>query len=666
MLAIIFISLLILCTAYFSGRLIKHFFLKEENYSFISIGFFGFLGILQFFTYFLVALGINTQIMLVTYLLVMILIVGSSFILKISLKPDRNDLISLIFGIIILVICLIRIQNYTLGESYLDSTFYLSMVNENSSKLTYGGMDFYSGKVSDLDFIYDYGSFYALFSMLLKLVRNLNISETMTTPIYFYASTTVYLSLFGITLITIIKRVLKNDIYKTLLFLTIASFIFFKYYHYALAFIGNSYRVMGVSLAFLILYEYFQKRDNKLLILTGIMFSGLIAVSSSGAFMGLFCMASLLIYFIFKKDKSACLFTLLGYIPILLYTSLIFLDKGIFYPLLIICIISIYYFSVYKLIDYPCFFKVHQVIIIITLFVLIISSYFIQLNSIYPYSYFFNDHSAYDMVHDYFSYYHKHVFYPTLALWTVFIIYLFKNKDEFKKILLILIVFFINPLVTPFIIRFLTNFVFYRLFELIFNLTTLAMFITEIKFNKYFDKILCVGLIILVLPFSFNQFKNNYSAGMIASEDYNPYYRITDSELELFKKFKEILNNERKIVLTQVSSTKAYINNIELVFSVFDTRVADQYNEVKKAAPSELLNIFFPRDFVGQVVYNTLPDYERMNELVVDNHIDYMILRKDQVILLDENTYIELYLKLREIADIVYENDKYVIMDVKY
>ena len=303
---------------------------------------------------------------------------------------------------------------------------------------------------------------------------------------------------------------------------------------------------------------------------------------------------------------------------------------------------------------------------------MIVSSYFIQKNSIYPYSFFFNDHSAYDMVHDYFSIYHKNVFYPTLVVWAFLFLYFFtkQRQKDFKIFLIIIIVLFLNPFVTPFIIKFLTNFVFYRAFEIIFNLTTVAIFISALNNlnNKTIKYLLCIISILIVIPFSYKQFTNTYANSMIPSEDYNSYYRITNVEVDLYLNVQELLKNEndRVKVLSQIPSTKAYINNIELLYSVFDTRTSDHYADIKQDAPNELINIFFLREYIGQEIYSTPPKYELMNNLLLEYDVEYLIMSKDQMIENEEGNFMPLYLNIRAIADVIYENDKYVFMKIRY
>lgn len=675
MIAIIFIVAFIIISSFITGRLISQLFFKSNNHNtFLGVGFFAFLGILQPIIYVFSLFGLPTKFMLISLLIVPLIILFLCFYLKVNLYPSKNDMIASLIGLLIIIIGLIRIQTYTLGETYLDSTFYLSMVNENSIKTVYGRMDFYSGIVQEVDFTYDFASFYALFSMLLKLVRNLNISESLQTPIYFYSSTIVYLYFFGITIYTISKRFLDEYIYK-ILFIIISSFLFFKYYNYALAFIGNSYRTISVSYILMFIYDFFENNENKILFLVGLLCSGLIAVSSSGGFMSLFILTSLIIYLIFKNyERKTITTSLYALIPTLLFLNIVILNINKLIGILLFIFIIIYYFFNRFIPERYInnWYLLHKTIVISLFIIMIVSSYFIQKNSIYPYSFFFNDHSAYDMVHDYFSIYHKNVFYPTLVVWAFLFLYFFtkQRQKDFKIFLIIIIVLFLNPFVTPFIIKFLTNFVFYRAFEIIFNLTTVAIFISALNNlnNKTIKYLLCIISILIVIPFSYKQFTNTYANSMIPSEDYNSYYRITNVEVDLYLNVQELLKNEndRVKVLSQIPSTKAYINNIELLYSVFDTRTSDHYADIKQDAPNELINIFFLREYIGQEIYSTPPKYELMNNLLLEYDVEYLIMSKDQMIENEEGNFMPLYLNIRAIADVIYENDKYVFMKIRY
>ena len=197
----------------------------------VRFWFFTFLGILQPILYLFVLLSLPTKFMLIAFMLLPLILLIISIYLKVNLYPSKNDIYASIIGIIILTIGLIRIQSYTLGEAYFDSTFYLSMVNENSIKPIYGRMNFYSGEIHSLfdqyefsSYRYDFTSFYALFSMLLKLVRNLNISEVLQTPIYFYSSTITFYIFLELLYIQF-QNNFKQKTY-TLLLVIISSFLF--------------------------------------------------------------------------------------------------------------------------------------------------------------------------------------------------------------------------------------------------------------------------------------------------------------------------------------------------------------------------------------------------------------------------------------------------------
>ena len=372
MISIIFIVIFILISSYITGRLTKHLFFKnDKDNTWLGFGFFTFLGILQPILYLFVLLSLPTKFMLIAFMLLPLILLIISIYLKVNLYPSKNDIYASIIGIIILTIGLIRIQSYTLGEAYFDSTFYLSMVNENSIKPIYGRMNFYSGEIHSLfdqyefsSYRYDFTSFYALFSMLLKLVRNLNISEVLQTPIYFYSSTITFLYFFGVTLYTVSKQFLNKKTY-TLLLVIISSFLFFKYYNYAFAFIGNSYRVIAISYVLLLIYDFFHTKEKSTLLLIGILLSGLIAVSSSGAFISLFILVSLIVYLIFKNyDKEIITYCLYAFIPTLMYLLIIVYCMKVYVSVILLALIIFYYFINHKLKDNEIWYKLHYFTII--------------------------------------------------------------------------------------------------------------------------------------------------------------------------------------------------------------------------------------------------------------------------------------------------------------
>lgn len=679
MLGIVFNVITVLFIAYGMGKLIESFF--DAEISFVPVGFFCYLGIMQFINYGIVTIGLNSKVFLLLYLGMGIVPYFIGIIRKIDFKPTKMDLISLLFALVFVGIGTFKSMNTGLGINHLDTSFYLSLVNEKSVMSKLGGPEsifYYSGTTQPIDFTYDYQSFYILEAMLIKLLRNFKFVGAIGTVNYLWSGSITYFVMMGMFLGSFFQVLFKDKKLLGVVWLLLGAYIFyFKYYSLILAFYGNTWRVLVISYMSYFIHRFLKSDDIKDSIIVGLLGSGLIAFSSSGGFMMAFVGATLMIYSLFvKQDMKHYVVSMIPlliafpYLVIVLWSmsKLLAIVAGV----AVIVYAAVVYVLYKKNVSFKYFFKLHQVAVVVIVVLLWVYSYFIQLNGEYPYSYFFDNHSAYDMVHDYLGKYNLGLIRINRIFWTIVIIYLLLDRDVYKKYLLVLVVVFINPLVTPFIIQYLTKFVFYRDFELVINLYSLGLFVSSLSLLKW-DKVVMVvslGLIVLIGYYTVEMYQSYFTPELVPTEGFNPLYRINEDDMDIYEALQKECTYDRVTVISQAEGTKGFVTHIQMPYSVYETRSIDLYEE---ELPHEsmfdkdiagLINALYHREYTGQQVFQELPDYDSLNDEIIRHGAQYIILYKDHYKLKDEE-YVPVYFDVRGIADVIYENNTYVLMKVR-
>lgn len=67
------------------------------------------------------------------------------------------------------------------------------------------------------------------------------------------------------------------------------------------------------------------------------------------------------------------------------------------------------------------------------------------------------------------------------------------------------------------------------------------------------------------------------------------------------------------------------------------------------------------RDYIGQVIFDQEPQYDQTCSLLIESRIDFVIVSKNQFLIDDIGEIIPLYFKVRDCADLVYENSGYML-----
>ena len=193
---------------------------------------------------------------------------------------------------------------FTLGESGFDTVYYLSMVGENSISSNFMGMNFYTGTQTGRDVLHNYSSFYYVFSSLLRIANRITYFEISNIPIYIWCAQIMYFYCLIDSIYVILKRFFSKTSCGFFFLFLIILFLNSRYWNVSLAFIGNIWKYIIISLILLVTNELLNSRNEKLLYIYGLLMSSLIAVSSSGLFIGIF-LAFPLYLMLLRKDYTS-------------------------------------------------------------------------------------------------------------------------------------------------------------------------------------------------------------------------------------------------------------------------------------------------------------------------------------------------------------------------
>ena len=225
--------------------------------------------------------------------------------------------------------------------------------------------------------------------------------------------------------------------------------------------------------------------------------------------------------------------------------------------------------------------QLFKFIFIISVLLLVIVSYFVR-NSMFSgsdsqfngYSFFFRLNSLGDMTLNYFIPVNKIELVRNCVFWFIIFINCFQEKyeKEYKFFLLLIIILFVNPFVTPFVVKYMTSIVYSRCFEIFINPFCLLIFYTGLiewlEKNKNIEILFLLTLEIGSIGIIVHNNISYYSKFFIPQEGYNPVYRVTNDQWELYQNLIEELQSsklERPLILNQDIACLLYTSSKALI-----------------------------------------------------------------------------------------------------
>ncbi|MBQ7889471.1 MAG: hypothetical protein IJ356_06900 [Erysipelotrichaceae bacterium] len=565
---------------------------------------------------------------------------------------------------------LIIMANRTIGEPNFDSVFYLSYVGEWANSLNFESMVYETGALTQkVQVLYDFQAFYHVHAFFLWLIQSANMMvyglKTTVVQIYVWSSMiqfSILLFFFSDAAACCIEE--KNKWMKAAVYIFVLGIVGNFYWNNALGFFGNSYRQLYSAVFSLQIFNMLKNKqfDCGQFVRVALLSSAMLSMSSTSLFLNFIVCFGLVFVLLYQEiDHLGTKIAVLVFPTVLFGVNYIYYSYGIF-TLLLIPIGLFYTFCfVFDKLSY----NLQKKILFILKTVLKAVPAIIGLLSIFVWLrgnedvwMFFRNHSQQDMVWDLFSARDAlHLILNGIYLFGIFHLVKRKASSFYLKYLLYMMLLFINPLNVIVLKKYLSGIVFYRAYEVIFNYFTFAVLIIEcmrwFENRKIVLQMLCSSLCVLALLQSITFYHSMFEV----NEQFDKLYKVEKDELDLLLYFNMYLTNEleRATVVSQMDSLKTFTPNIKMAFKL---RGLDKYTLNEN--DDELMKIFYPRDYAGQIIFEEEPDFTCACDRLIEKQIDYVVLDKMQVYD-TENGYESLYYLVRDCADLLYENDRYAL-----
>lgn len=676
--------LVTLLESYLLGKCIDKLFFHSRAVLFASpVGFFVLLGLFELAVVPVVAFQLDAAWLSLVLVVLFLAILVLALALGIDLLPRREELGALAIGIAVCAVYSWAMSRQTLGAQSFDTVHYLSTTLHNSSAEVLGNFFGYRGTVSeDISLLYDYQGIYHYYAQFLKFTRQVFGLSTEATPIYIWTASLSYFYFLAVTLLNSVRLCLKqHGILTRVCALGFSLMLFASYYNTTFAFFGNTLKMVAVMNLVLQFYCYGVKKQQNLPVIA-LMFCGLIACSSSGLFQSILFYVGMVMAVGLHPLKKRGQYFWLGLIsvPLFVYGWLLIREEAlIVVPQSVLLVLPLVYLGFLMLMFLLRFlsetmlrrlFTVMMVLAFAGLFAVSLLS-FRDVEG--GFLYFFRSFSAADMTLDYLSFstpaeaIRNLLILATLAAGLI----LARRRSRMRLWALTILILFLNPLVAPGVSRLLTSEVYGRCFEVLVNPAVLLWCWAAIS-DAWEDSFLHLAIPlfqgaagILGVGICCYGLLTPYNAVFVPGEDFNAVARVDQDQYDLYREVDETVSAlaEAPSVLSQDYALKGYVDHLYLTIPITDFMRAPAYQDEKGTAPYELLNVFYPRSFVGQKVWDNEPDYTQACRLIEASDVDYLVLSKESLIQWEDGTTEPLWMYIRTCARELYSNDSYVFME---
>ena len=652
-------------------------YIKINLYFYTPFGFLSFLGITYLLSYPIILLRLPAVI----YQWVLMLIIVCAFIYafyivikeRLYKDVDYEKIAWGIFSLIFIALVIFQASRNTLAERAFDSVFYTTFVSNNVHPTLMGFTNYDSNlATASLDTQYAFSSFYYFNALIINIVERIipNFNQMLYSPIYIWQATFIHAALTITSIINIYKALIKKNqwTFFILLFSIVGIFYESQYYNNALAFIGNSNRLITVANIFLVTHLLFQEKKNDFFAYTLFMLTiaSLISFTSSGFFIIAFFLYGYFYSLLPIKGKRT--FAIIAYISIPMLLFLFVYLFGIYTLVLTPVFVSVLYaISIFKDEISTKIISVFQLLIswIIPVTIILVVILFPNIFAT-KYDHFFIHAGRQDMVWSYFNFTTLLEVIINSFFFSFLLIILFFEKKEriIIKVLGVSFCTFLNPLVIPFTILCFTNVVFYRGFDLFFNPFIIA-YAVKLLYDKMINQIMKeTVMVIILLPFllyGIQNFPKHYHYYFAPSEDYNRILKMNNGEFDALNALYEIIQQEQleyPIIATQIYLTLGSMPKILMPYSAQTMRS----NSFKNISNDQalLLNVFALYETPGPEW--VIANYLELGSLLDKNNVTFAIAAHgsnyyDPV----EDRYYYLEEAMSQYFILIYENDYYSI-----
>lgn len=584
------ISLLIVVFFGYGKTMMKLLKLEKEIFA-VPIGFVTFFSVLQLFYYPVQFFNLSFNLIIVITAVLLILGIILAFLHLKEVKVSKYWLfvvLSIFVYLGVFYFCFIDIE-------FSDSPMYLNYIAQNINNSTLNKFDLYSGLVGqEWDGLYLYQGYYHFASYLCWMinipyyllgssgyVENIAISTWGLGLLY-----NVLSSMIIINIIAYLK--FDNKYFKFVVLLFTLLFSNFYYWRIVLAFYGNTYRTILITMLMFYSYRFVNDENEKLKYLMMLIVGAGIACSSSFLFISFSVLICLCAYLFSNKRPNTFKDMAIIVLPIAIYASVMFYKSNKLIGMILAIIFLIYYlFKNTYIINNICqiiekfLFKYAKIIFFVFLPLLLIAySFYLNVtddNLLIDYAYALQDHQQYDMVKDY-TFRYSGIIDNCLNIirWLGVAMVIYKahtNGDRYIKYTFVLmLLLFLNPLCASGLAQTIASNVFYRNVEVLFNPFTesliLLCIIDNIN-NKYITMgISAVLLFSTVLGHALSFVDSDeglYTFYVNGGKEVDHIYKIEHGEYEVIKRLQEELANDpidgQPIVISQANGMRTFIPN---------------------------------------------------------------------------------------------------------
>ncbi len=617
-----------------------------------ALGFSAILGILQ--TLYYIPIGLNLPFYTLLILTGMVMLAALMLTLR-NLKDTLKSFLSpdtLIIGAAAAVFLFVFSKLY-IDLDYADSTTYLNYIalNINAPALNlYNLADGLRGQEWNVYYLFQ--GYYHFGSCLCWLVN---------LPYYVLGSSSyvgnLVTSVWGLGLlynvfsnITVISAVrLMHTENKAVRICTLLFGLFyanFFYWNNAFAFYGNTFRSVFIILLISIIYRWQKEGNENMKWLLWFPLAAGFACSSSFLFMSFAVMFALAAYLAHQHRPHALADMARLVLPMVCYV-LAFLSRvspkagilaGVLYAaiFIFICVkpehpVIASLEKLYSRFGAPLFFIVVPVLFAAGSFAVHLT----ERTDFTSYGYYLWDWRHMDMMTDYLFIHSEWLDGLVNVLrWTGVILFIVTPdlKDEEKWIrafVIMMLVFFLNPLCMILLQKTITGMVFYRNFMTLFNPFTEILFLDMIfrRFRniRFVTPGLCAFLVAAVLLGNIGSFRLDPSTGLYwvyvrGGQNVDGIYKIDPDEMETLNFLKEevkTIEGRQPVIVSQSSATLTYIPEAYSVFGPWHyhyplDRVNDEFYQIARKR----------EDWLEEKI----PDYSRTCDYLKEYNVDYVLL----------------------------------------
>ena len=591
-----------------------------------------------------------------------------------KLTYKRSELVFIILYILFFIFLSSR---YTLGESLGDNVYLFNLVTKNINADIINNFDLNNGFTlvsAGVGSVKESLAFYHFFAFVLHYYyKIIDLFYKGLVPAYvlnMWLANLLFYTFSGSFLVSMFRRMdIRQNWTKLIILLFCGLYIGTIYYNLTLPHFGITFMGLVISLILFLMYEYLIRPNISQIILIMLMGFSMVSLGTAGLIAFAYLSFSFIVVLLHKKDENSFLYGTLLLIPIIVYTYKIeemiaipnFLAILTFIPLLLI---TIHFIKSLKHFIMRWVWVILAVVWTFFIYVQIkvIPDYF-QVVKTFP-----DIKENFDRVRDYFSFYSFNVSFRNLIHYAILSGLLLKRETRtLVLMLIIMVVFFMNPFVYPLLYKHLW-FLYHRAYFSVFNIFTLGMglyciasFVDSLKINfRWMARVL---LVVIVASFGLTSALTYENKIYIPSDDFDPIYKMDKNQVDILTKLyyeveaSEIINAK---VVSQIYGTMMMVPNIyHYRFTVGDRR---SWNPELEESFDPLYKIFFTPLFDGDDGPRFNAQYDETCNLFYTEKVDFILYDKRLHVYNDQDqNWIPIYRRARACAEIRYENDDYIL-----